>query len=332
MAKNNIDKSNMKEVIVKSPDQFAEGLDLAKNIKIKGNFENVVICAMGGSAWHADILTSLVLPSIPIYMHRDYNLPAIASKNSLIICISYSGNTEETISALEEAVKKEFKIAIIASGGRLEEISRKNNIPLAKIPSGIQPRSATGYLFSSLSMILTNCGIIDDISDDVNDTAKNLAKINSTLEKEGKNLAKKLIKKIPIVYASNNFKEIARIWKIKFNENSKIPSFHNYFPELNHNEMVGFTNVNKGSNFHVLIIEDKDDHKRTVKRMRLMSSILKKKNIKTDFIQTKSGSLMFRMFSNLLLGDWTSYYLALNHEIDPTPVAMVEEFKKMMQK
>jgi len=330
--KNNIDKENMREVIINSPNQLVKGLDLAKDIKTEGSFKNVIICGMGGSPLPADILNSIVLPSAPIYIHRDYNLPAFATKDSLIICISYSGNTEETISSLQQAVEKGFKIIAIATGGKMEEICKQNNISLAKIPAGIQPRSATGYLFSALSTILANCGIISDISGDILKTTDELAKINSSLEKSGKGLAKKLAKKIPVVYASDSFKEVAKIWKIKFNENSKIPAFHNFFPELNHNEMVGFSNVKKTNNLHVLIIKDKDDHERIIKRMNLTSSILKKKGVKIDFIETKDGSLMFRVFSSLLLGDWTSYYLAINQKIDPTPVAIVEEFKGLMKK
>jgi glucose/mannose-6-phosphate isomerase len=327
-----IDKENMKEIISKSPKQFAKGLDLAKDIKIEGNFKNVIVCGMGGSALPVNIINSVFSPSVPIYAHRDYNLPKVANKDSLVICVSYSGNTEETVSAMEESFKKGFKTIAMATGGKIEEVSKQNNIPLAKIPAGIQPRSATGYLFSALSVILANCGIINNPSEEIFQLAEALEKINFELEKQGKSLAKKLAKEIPVIYASNNFKAAARIWKIKFNENSKIPAFHNYFPELNHNEMVGFTNIKKTSPLHVLIIRDSNDNPKIIKRMELTASIIKKKGVRVDFIDTKEGSLMFKMFSCLLLGDWTSYHLAINQKINPTPVAIVEDFKKLMQK
>ena len=333
MAKNNIiDKENMKEVITKSNLQFAKGLDLAKNIKVVGEFKNVVICGIGGSALPANILNSLVTPKVPIYIHRDYNLPAIVNEDSLVICISYSGNTEETISALQQTIDKNITAIGIATGGKIEKMCEEHNIALAKIPAGIQPRSATGYLFSALTTILTNCNIIDDISNDILATATELEKISPALEKEGKALAKKLDKKIPVVYASNRLKAAARIFKIKFNENSKIPAFYNYFPELNHNEMVGFTDKKKASNLYVLIIKDKNDHERTIKRMDLLAKILKKQGVKNSFIETKEGTFMFRLFAILLLGDWTSYYVAINNKTDPTPVEMVEEFKRLMAK
>ena len=332
MAKNNIDKENMKEVIAKSPGQLTRGLDLAKNIKIEGEFKNVIICGIGGSALPANILNTVASPRIPIYIHRDYGLPKTANEDSLIICISYSGNTEETVSALEESITKNITAISIATGGKIAKMCEDHNIALVKIPEGIQPRSATGYLFSALSTVLANCNIIDDLSNDIFHTATELEKINSELEKEGKSLAKKLAKKIPIVYASNNLKAAARICKIKFNENSKIPAFHNYFPELNHNEMVGFTDKKNLSDFYVLIIKDREDHPRIIKRMDLLSSMLKKKGVKTSFVDTKEGNLMFRLFAVLLLIDWTSYYVAINNKIDPTPVVMVAEFKAMMKK
>jgi len=322
----------MKEVIARSSEQFAEGLSLAKDIKVEGVFKNVIVCGIGGSALPANILNSLATPSVPFYIHRDYNLPSAANRDSLIICASYSGNTEETVSAMQEAIGKGFKVIAIATGGKIEEMSKQNNIPMAKIPAGIQPRSATGYLFSAMAMILANCGITNNLSEDILRTAEDLAKMNPMLEKEGKVLAKKIGKKIPVVYASNNLKNVARIWKIKFNENSKIPAFYNCFPELNHNEMVGFTNKKLGETLHVLIIKDNEDHPRITKRMQLTAILLKKKGVKIDFIETKEGPLMLRVFSSLILGDWTSYYLALNNKIDPTPVAMVEEFKRLIIK
>jgi len=325
-----IDKSNMYNVISESAEQLKKGLELAKNAKIEGDFKNIIICGIGGSALPSNILTSLNKTDIPIYIHRDYNLPQKADEHSLIICISYSGNTEETISALQEAISKKLRVICITTGGEIEKLCQENTIPLVKIPSGIQPRMATGYIFSALIKILENSEVIKKISTEILETGEELKKINSLLENEGKKLAKKLFKKIPIIYASNKFKEIARILKIKFNENSKIPAFYNYFPELNHNEMIGYTNAKKY--FFVIIIQDSDDHPRILKRMQLTAKLISQKGIQTETINIKRGSILFKIFSTLLLGDWASYYLALEYKIDPTPVKMVEEFKKLMQK
>ena len=320
----------MRQIIIDSPLQLKKGLELVGGVKIEGNFNNVVICGIGGSALPVSILNTVTASNIPILAHKDYNLPSEANEKSLIICISYSGNTEEPISGLQEALSKNLKIIGIASGGRVEEICKKNNLPFVKIPPGIQPRSATGYIFSTLVKVLANSGIIKDLSDEILETTEEIEKMNEGLEKQGKDLAEKLFEKIPIIYASNKFKSIARIWKIKFNENSKTPSFYNYFPELNHNEMVGFSQLKKDNKFYFVILKDDQSHPRNLKRMDLFGSLLKEKGSGVSFVDIKQGSLMSKVFSTLLLGDWASYYLALKYKFDPTPVKMVEEFKKMM--
>ncbi len=330
----NIDKSNMGSVITDSTEQLKKGLDLAKNVKVNGDIKNVIICGIGGSALPADILQSVVKTLVPTYIQRSYNLPPVASEQSLVICISYSGNTEETLSVLREAISKKLAIVGICAGGQMEKLCSQNNIPLVKIPSGIQPRCATGYIFSALAKILANHNLIENISGDIIKTSDRLASINSLLQKEGKKLSKKIVNKIPIVYSSDTFKAVAMIWKIKFNENAKIPAFYNYFPELNHNEMVGYTGLKKlgAKNFQVLILQDLQDHQRILKRIKLTADIIKRAGTKVEIINMKEGSRLFKVFSTLLLGDWVSYYTALENNTDPTPVKMVEEFKGMMQK
>ncbi len=331
---NTLDKSNMRQVILDSPLQMQEGLKLAKEVFVNGNFENIIICGIGGSAWPADILGTIASINIPVYMCRTYNLPAQVNAKSLVIGVSYSGNTEEPIATLKEALDKKLTIICIASGGKIESFCQENNLPFVKIPSGIQPRSATGYIFSALAQILSNLKIIPDLSDDILETSKKLETLNSSLEEAGKNLAKKLIKKIPVIYTSDTLKYLAMVWKIKFNENSKIPAFWNYFPELNHNEMVGYTEFSKlgSENFCLIILKDKTENARILKRMDLTSEIIKNSGANLEVIDMEEGSLLFKIFSSLLLGDWASYYLALENGIDPTPVKMVEDFKASMER
>ena len=321
--------SNMREVILNFPKQFKEGLEAAKGVKVKGKFSKIIVCGMGGSALPSNILLTY-LPDLkpPLYIHRNYGLPSGADKKSLIIAVSYSGNTEETISAYEEAVEKGFKTIAISCGGKLKELAEKKNLPQVIIPStGIQPRCATGYLFSALLKTLSNSGVIEDKSEEVLEMAENLNPLN--FEAQGKNLAKKLTDKIPIIYASNSFKSLARIWKIKFNENSKIMAFWNYFPELNHNEMAGITNL-KG-NFHILIIRDKDDQPRISKRMELFADLAKEKGVEVDFIELEGKNILEKIFNNLILSDWVSYYLAQEYKVDPVSLEIIEEFKKKLK-
>ena len=155
ITKNNSDKFNLRQVILDSPKQLLVGLELANLIRVKGDFSNIIVCGMGGSAWPTHLLVNLDKTKVPIFIHKDYGLSAKANEDSLVICISYSGNTEETVSALEGAIKKGVKTIGMATGGQIEELCKKNNLPFVKFPTGVQPRYATGYIFSSLGEIAT---------------------------------------------------------------------------------------------------------------------------------------------------------------------------------
>lgn len=330
-----IDKANFKEAIKNYPNQFIRALEFCKDIKIKKNFENIIICGMGGSALPADMVISYLKSkniNFPIIINRTYNLPIETSKQSLIIASSYSGNTEETISCLQEALKKKLKIIGISKGGEIEKICFKYNIPHIKYPddgSSFQPRCATGYSFTSFTMILSALKIVKGFSQEIEKLIKFLKKIR--LENNGKNLAKKIKGKIPIIYTSDFFKDsVARIFKIKFNENSKTQSFFNYFPELNHNEMVGFTNLI--GKYYIIILQDPEDHPRIIKRMKITQDLFSQKGIETEIIKMRGKTVLEKIFSTSVLADWTSYYLALANKQDPTPVDMVEDFKDKLKK
>ena len=325
----------MRETILDFPKQFKEGIKRAKDIRVEGRFENIIICGMGGSALPADLLlTYLNDLKLPFYIHRSYNLPPQAIKESLIICISFSGNTEETISAFKEAQRKKLKIAVITTGGELAKLAQKYNTSFVLLPSvKIQPQWAIGYLFGSLMKVLSNSGVIEDNSEEILKMAENLKPLR--LEAKGKILAKKLAGKIPLIYASDKFKSLARIWKIKLNENSKIMAFWNYFPELIHNEIVGYSElksqISNLKNFHVIILRDSGDHPKILKAMELTAVLLKKKGIEVDFVEIEGKSILEKLFNNLILSDWVSYYLAKEYKIDPAPVEIVEEFKKKLK-
>lgn len=324
----------MREIISNFPKQFKVGLQASPKFKSKKLPKGLCICGMGGSALPGSILAGWINEkriNLPIIISRDYSLPHIVDKNWLVFCISYSGNTEETISCFKEAQKRKIKIVAIGSNGKLEKLSKKFNAPFAKIPSGIPPRTAIGYQFGALIGALKNLGVIS--LKEVKEVLS-LEKINVlALENQGRQFAKNLKGKIPVIYASNRLKIAARIWKINFNENTKIPAFWNYFPELNHNEMTGFENFklkNLGCKFYFIILKDKNDHPRIKKRMELTSKILKKQGLEGKIIEIKGKSYLEKVFNSIILALWTSYYLAKIYKTDPTSVKLVEEFKKKL--
>lgn len=317
----------MREIIINFPQQFARGIECAKNIKIEGSFDNIIVCGVGGSALPGTLLLDIADISIPVFTHRGYGLPKIASEKSLIICISFSGNTEETLSAYEEAVARKYPVIALSTGAKLQELAKQHGLPSVVVPNDCtQPRFGTGYLVSAVVKILDNCRITNNLSQKILEIAESLNPEN--FETQGRILGEKLVDKIPIIYSSNQYKSVARIWKIKFNENSKVMAFWNYFPELNHNEMVGLTNLK--ANFHFIILRDENDHERTKKRMDLFSQLAKEKGAEVDFIELEGKTKIEKIFNALLLGDWTSYYLALSYMQDPVPVEIVEKFKKQL--
>jgi glucose/mannose-6-phosphate isomerase len=334
----------MKQIILDFPKQFRIGFEAASNLKIKGKFKGVCICGMGGSALPGNLLSLWLNEKkidLPLILQRDYTLPHQVKKNWLVICISYSGNTEETLSCFRAAKNKNLKIAVITSNGKLENLAKKYKIPCVLIPKGIPPRMALGYQFAGLIGILNKAGLVKLGIKEILELEKGLKPKKHELE--GKRLAKILVGKIPLIYSSNRLKTIARIWKIKFNENSKIPAFWNYFPELNHNEMVGFEKVksqkskvkitiqNSKFNFYFIILKDQSDHPKIKRRMDLTAKILKKRGLKGEIINIQGKDFLEKVFSAIILSDWASYYLALHYKIDPIPVKIVEEFKKKMQ-
>ena len=336
-----IDKSNLRQVILETPGQFEVGLSLAKNIKVQGQFENVIVSGMGGSALPANLLRTYcnslfkVHPNykpFEIYINRYYSLPPEShGSNTLNFISSYSGNTEEAISSLEDARKAGLKFIGFSSGGEVEELCRQYGAPHIKLPipnPNFQPRMGTGYFFASMFQLLVNQGLIPDTRSELLALAGKLNQNMNAHESRGKELAKKIWGKTPVIYSSPKYKPVAMIWKIKINENSKTPAFWNFFPELNHNELVGFTNPQ--GKFFIIMLRDPEDNPLNIKRYESTSRLLAERGVENEIIEMEGADVFLKMFSSLNLADWTSYYLALEYGQDPTPVDMVEDLKKIL--
>ena len=335
------DPSNFRQFIVDFPNQFEEGIKLAKDIKVEGEFNKMVVSGMGGSALPVNLLQSYVsdyfsqnkgklTPSI-IIPNRYYSLPAEAYDKCLNILSSYSGTTEETISAFKEAIENKLPSIGVAHAGDIERMSVETKTPFVKLPypfDNFQPRMGTGYFFSVFYQILVNHGLAPDKNQEIIEGAKKLNENMAKFEEKGKALAEKIKGKTPIIYASSKFASIAMVWKIKINENAKTPAFWNFFPELNHNEMVGHTNPQ--AKFIAIMLRDNDDNARNFKRYEITAGLIKQKGLDAEILDMEQGNAFYKIFSTILVGDFTSYYLALSYNQDPTPVDMVEDFKKIL--
>jgi len=334
-----IDKSNMRKIILDFPKQFRIGIEAARNVYLKSGRllkppENIIICGMGGSGLPGDIL--LTLRPLDVFVYKSYRLPLQAGNESLIICISYSGNTEETISAFQTAVGRNLPIISITTGGELEKLSKKYKVPLVKLPPPyILPRLALGQMFAALIKVLENNYLLDE------NITNALLKLEDSLKPEelelqGKKLAKKIFKKIPIIYTSRRFREIGWIWKNSLNETAKIIAFCNYFPELNHNETVGFEKINEdqisNKKIGLLILRDKQSsYSRILKQMDITKDLIEREGVNVDFVDIKGEMFLEKIFSTIILGFWTSYWLALEYKVDPTPVEQIVEFKRKLK-
>ncbi len=320
-----IDNSNMLKVIEDFPQQCKTALELPKGISVSGKVDKIFVCGMGGSAVGGDLLKIYMQNSkIPVFVVRDYKMPNFVDENSLIFAVSYSGNTEETISAYQDAVKKKVKIVAVTTGGQLGSMAKK----VIKIPTGLQPRAALGYTFFPVLGVLANSGIIDVNGKEIEEMLGILSK-KDEFNAVGERIAKKIGQRTPIIYASEMLNAVAYRWKTQFNENSKVPAFHHTFSEMNHNEIAGFQSMNK-NNFIAIFIKDKDDNERIKKRMDITKEIISSR-VDVEEIFTRGEHLLSRMFSGIYYGDFASYYLALANKIDPTPVTVIENLKKKLK-
>ena len=285
--------------------------------------DSYIIVGMGGSAHVGDILKNYN-PYLKVSVHRNYGLPVFYN-NKLIILSSYSGNTEETLDAFSVAVSDNLPMAAMTMGGKLLDLAIENKIPYIQLPdAGIQPRASLGFQIMALTKLIGD--------DEAYSAAKSLAQLIDPIkfEEDGRSLAKNLKGKVPIIYASERNRAIANNWKIKFNETGKIPAFYNVFPELNHNEINSFSNKDLSDNFLFIFLTDDQDHPRIKKRMKVLQKMYEDMGLLVAILKLKGKNTFHKIFSSLLVADWTSFYTAKGYELDPDNVPMIEDFKKYL--
>lgn len=331
------DAFNIHGLIPKFPEQIIAGLGIRfdfKPYKISKD-SNYVICGMGGSSQIDDFLKnffSSVNEGVHIYTSRDYMLPREANKKSLVVVISYSGNTEESISCYREAKKRGMKMIAMASGGKLETMAKRDKTPFVRIPGeeeGItQPRYSLSYQFSYHIKILQRHGLIGNHDREIVKACEEVKKFR--LESRGKDLAKAMQGRYPILYSDTSYLSTLRMGSIKLYENAKVLAHWNVLPEMNHNEMNGWVFSKKQGKFFVLAFEAPDIHKRTQKRLQILTKIIEKRGTNVHRFTLQGSSHLARMISGLMLLDWISFYVAQDNGIDPAPVDVVEEFKKLL--
>ncbi|MBN1924008.1 MAG: bifunctional phosphoglucose/phosphomannose isomerase [Nanoarchaeota archaeon] len=321
-------KNGFKECLLGFKHQVSEAIELGKEISFD-SVNKVLICGMGGSALPGDLLNSLFYPlNFELVINKDYIIPEFINENYLCFCISYSGNTEETIQMYKDLVKKTSKIVVITSGGEIENLSMKNKTAMIRVPKGFPPRMATAYMTLPIINVLVNSNIINyNLRLEI---AKASPFLDYAYERKAKLLARKLKGVTPLIYTSKMNEITALKWKIAFNENAKTPAFCNVFPEWNHNELNGFNNTK--TKFAAVMLTDKLDDERVKKRFRVTSRLLKKKGLRVLPVPLEGDSRLSKILFGILFGDWVSYELALLYNEDALNVPIIEVLKKDLRK
>ena len=342
-----LDRESMRDLLVSFPRQCTDALFIAEHSTVKEvyrrKYANIVFTGLGGSAIGADIVKDYIggEVGVPIIVNRDYTVPEFVNNSSLVFAVSYSGNTEETLSAYADARKKRAKIIVITSGGRLKELASKNRDALALAPKGYPPRCALGYSLIPALVMLSGCGLIKEKNHEI----KKAAQFLDVLQKkklaprvsEGANIAKNVARiaynRFPVVYSSDRIASVATRWRGQFAENAKTLSSTHLLPEMNHNEIVGWAHPKRllGA-FLAIMLRDKGDHTRVRKRMDITTDILKKNGFTVLEIESRGNTLLERILSLVYIGDFTSFYLSILNKVNPTPVDRITYLKKQLSK
>ena len=341
----NLDKENMFNAIWEFPDNLSEANRLGENISLKQDYSNInsiIVAGMGGSAIGGDVVSVLEKQSIdvPFFVCRGYSVPNWVDKNTLVICSSYSGNTEETLTALDDSMVKGAQVCGITTGGLLAKKLKSENKDVVIIPSGLQPRAAIAFSFVPMIKLLQKIGILETKIDswlpNVIESISNNREIHCLDSKENPifALAEKIYNKIPIIYSDNSSLNVAALrLKGQICENSKMLCYHNDLPELNHNEIVGWENNSILFNHLFLIwLSDEGDNERVKHRMDITQTILKEKKVDQYVIKMTGNFFQDRFLNMIHYGDWLSYWCAIAHNTDPSPVTNIDRLKTELNK
>ena len=344
------DRSNMRKLLLDFPQQYQRACSLAQKFtlpKAFGRVKNIVTSGMGGSAIGGDLLRSLfgdVCP-VPIVVNRNYSIPGFVDEDTLFIATSFSGNTEETLSAFKVAVEKRAKVVSISGGGELEACSKESGVPHFSIPErGIQPRCAFGHLFVPMMIFLSKLGLIPvgagftpahELKDAVkllSDAAVKLSPDTSARDNQAKLIAQAAYGKLPVIYASQSYLDVVAMrWKGQFNENSKMMAFHNVIPEMNHNEIVGWGIPKDVTRRCIVIMLNNDaDSQKIRKRMNITGALIAEEGTQVITVQSRGDSPLARALYLIYIGDFASYYLAILNGVDPTPIDRISLLKSRL--
>jgi glucose/mannose-6-phosphate isomerase len=300
----------------------------------------IIVVGMGGSGLAALTAKSWLKTdlSIPFEVIRSYDLPEYVDYNTLVIASSYSGNTEETLSALHQARDRDAQVAIIAAGGKLREIAEEYDIASVILPGGLPQRMTLIYGLRALTALFAHFSVLSynhfaEIADQADWLGEQTSQWTSdvTIDKNyAKQLALTAVGKTPIFYAGGLMAPVAYKWKISWNENAKNVAFCGEYPEFNHNEFIGWTSHPIEKPFAIFDLVSSQEHPRILKRFEISDRLLSGKRPKATTVNMEGESVIAQLLWGSVLADFVSIYVAILNGVDPTPVALIEKLKHEM--
>ncbi len=343
-----VDESRMLEMVVHLPDQVAQAWNMMKSFKapaVTGKGP-VIVCGMGGSAIGGKLLRDMIQHDapVPLILESRYALPEFADRTTPVLCVSYSGNTEEVLSCFQHALMKRCPAIAVTSGGALAEEAEAAGVPLVRVPTGMPPRAALGYLITPLLALMSKWGVYKIADETIESAVRRGRKLTEKYSLDGDpaesrpmQLAMRIYGKTPLVYSGDGLLAAAAYrWKCQFNENSKSMAFANNFPELGHNEIMGWDAPERlRGDFFLIVLRDVEDHPRVQRGMEAAYKMLEPLAsgavlVDSEGDKGREGRLA-RLLSIILLGDFTSVYLAVEYGKDPTPIDKIERIKEQLR-
>lgn len=323
----------MKDLITNFTNHLNQAIAIGSSTEFKPTknaIENVLICGLGGSGIGGTIISQLISDECqkPILVNKDYSLPAFVSPNTLVICCSYSGNTEETLSMYAQAEEKGAEVAIITSGGQFAKIAKSKGKNIIQIPGGLPPRAAFGLSFPQLFFVFEKYGLIQSKTEEIKSAISLIDQSESNIQKEAAAVTEKLYGKRPIIYGESSLDGVCVRFRQQINENAKMLCWHHVIPEMNHNELVGWRTKNR--DLAVVIFRSKSDFYRNQERIEYSKEIIEQYASSVSEIYAKGASALEQALYLIHLGDWISYFLAEKKGIDAVEVDVITGLKEML--
>ncbi|MBN1568399.1 MAG: bifunctional phosphoglucose/phosphomannose isomerase [Acidobacteria bacterium] len=339
-----VDPQSMRSLLESFPEHVQIAAENGRNLTLQKSKDVhvILVTGLGGSAIGGDLMRSIAEGrlKIPVIVNRNYDLPAFVTEATLVFACSYSGNTEETLSAYRQSRQRKAAIVCITSGGQLESMANADGYPVVHLPDGLPPRAALGYALIALLSAMQKMHILPGMEESIEETITLLGELRNRYRTDNlepgnpaKKLAGALHRKIVAVYGSTGIMEAAAYrWRSQIAENAKNLAFHHVLPEMNHNELVGWQHPEEVlRKIGVVFLRDKGDHPQTQRRFDLVKGIIGDKAGTIHEVWSEGESLMARILSVVYLGDFVSLYLSYLNNVDPTPVEVIDYLKRNLR-